>query len=183
MRVCDNPMIPQTAWLAFSCIVCVYWSSKYHAGSKCKCSSPSGPRDVSVEWHINGRRLETRVSEHRRVVSHDAVLVSSWLREKAVSEDVQYECTAVSESGNDASKVQLRLNGRGIAASLALKCAILPSPVTWCMLCSLSDEAGVPHTHVDQWRNTLSEHNTLLQEWKKAWVRGKSVFLMLDVEF
>ncbi|XDV38165.1 hypothetical protein PO909_007632 [Leuciscus waleckii] len=102
-----------------------------------------GPRDVSVEWHINGRRLETRVFEHRRVVSHDAVLVSSWLREEEVNEDVQYECTAVSATGNDASKVQLRLNGR--------------------------DEAGVPHTHVDQWRNTLSEHNTLLQEWKKAW--------------
>ncbi|XP_077089630.1 semaphorin-4D isoform X4 [Siphateles boraxobius] len=102
-----------------------------------------GPRDVSVEWHMNGRRLETPAFEHRHVVSHDAVLVSSWLKEEALNEDVTYECTAVSETGNDASKVHLRLNSR--------------------------DEAGVPHTHVDQWRNTLSEHNTLLQEWKKAW--------------
>ncbi|XP_067232638.1 semaphorin-4D isoform X3 [Chanodichthys erythropterus] len=102
-----------------------------------------GPRDVSVEWHINGQRLETPVIEYRHVLSHDAVLVSSWLKEEALNEDVQYECTAVSETGNDASKVDLRLNSR--------------------------DEAGVPHTDVDQWRNALSEHNTLLQEWKKAW--------------
>ncbi|KAK9954948.1 hypothetical protein ABG768_014861 [Culter alburnus] len=102
-----------------------------------------GPRDVSVEWHINGQRLETPVIEYRHVLSHDAVLVSSWLKEEALNKDVQYECTAVSETGNDASKVDLRLNSR--------------------------DEAGVPHTDVDRWRNALSEHNTLLQEWKKAW--------------
>jgi len=50
-------------------------------------------------------------------------------------------------------------------------------------ICFLSDEAGGTHTNVDQWINTLSEHNTLLQEWKKAWVRGKSHFLMFNVEF
>ncbi|KAG1932179.1 semaphorin-4D [Pimephales promelas] len=71
-----------------------------------------GPRDVSVEWHMNGRTLKTPVFEHRRVVSHDAVLVSSWLKEEALTEDVQYECTAVSETGNDASKVDLRFNAR-----------------------------------------------------------------------
>jgi len=82
---------------------------------------------------MNGRTLKTPVFEHRRVVSHDAVLVSSWLKEEALTEDVQYECTAVSETGNDASKVDLRFNARGKATSRTLKCAcvvMLPSPVT-----------------------------------------------------
>uniref|UniRef100_A0A8C1Z938 Semaphorin 4D n=2 Tax=Cyprinus carpio TaxID=7962 RepID=A0A8C1Z938_CYPCA len=96
-----------------------------------------GPRDVSVEWHINGQKLETPVTEYRQVVSHDAVLVSSWLREEALNKDVQYECTAVSEAGSDTSRVELRLDSR--------------------------DEA------VERWRTALTDHNTLLQQWKKAW--------------
>ncbi|RXN12514.1 semaphorin-4D isoform X3 [Labeo rohita] len=102
-----------------------------------------GPRDVSVEWHINGQKLETPVTEYRHVISHDAVLVSSWLREEALNKDVQYECTAVSDAGNDVSKVDLRLNSR--------------------------DEADVPLRDVERWRNALTDHNTLLQQWKKAW--------------
>ncbi|XP_016295526.1 uncharacterized protein LOC107653346 [Sinocyclocheilus anshuiensis] len=96
-----------------------------------------GPRDVSVEWHINGQKLETPVTEYRHVVSHDAVLVSSWLREEALNKGVQYECTAVSAAGSHASRVELRLDSR--------------------------DEA------VERWRTALTEHNTLLQQWKKAW--------------
>uniref|UniRef100_A0A672MZL1 Ig-like domain-containing protein n=1 Tax=Sinocyclocheilus grahami TaxID=75366 RepID=A0A672MZL1_SINGR len=104
---------------------------------------PSGPRDVSVEWHINGQKLKTRVTEYRHVVSHDAVLVSSWLKEEALNKDVQYECTAVSEAGNDVSKVDLRLNSRGKVF------------------------------HHTRWKHALTDHNTLLQQWKKAWVSEK----------
>uniref|UniRef100_A0A673MJZ6 Semaphorin-4D-like n=1 Tax=Sinocyclocheilus rhinocerous TaxID=307959 RepID=A0A673MJZ6_9TELE len=97
-----------------------------------------GPRDVSVEWHINGQKLETPVTEYRHVVSHDAVLVSSWLREEALNKGVQYECTAVSAAGSHASRVELRLDSRG---------------KLW---------------HA-RWRTALTDHNTLLQQWKKAW--------------
>ncbi|KTF83559.1 hypothetical protein cypCar_00033584, partial [Cyprinus carpio] len=90
----------------------------------------------------NGHEASTTpVTEYRQVVSHDAVLVSSWLKEEALIKDVQYECTAVSEAGSDTSKVELRLNSR--------------------------DEA------VERWRTALTDHNTLLQQWKKAWVREK----------
>ncbi len=95
--------------------------AKDPVGSICKCSFPSGPRDVSVEWHINGQKLETPITEYRHVVSHDAVLLSSWLREEALSADVQYECTAVSAAGSDASRVELGLDSRGKA------CAVLQS--------------------------------------------------------
>ncbi|XP_042603606.1 semaphorin-4D-like isoform X3 [Cyprinus carpio] len=112
--------------------------SALHPSSAASTLPPEeGPRDVSVEWHINGQKLETPVTEYRQVVSHDAVLVSSWLREEALNKDVQYECTAVSEAGSDTSRVELRLDSR--------------------------DEA------VERWRTALTDHNTLLQQWKKAW--------------
>ncbi|XP_016341080.1 protein transport protein Sec31A-like [Sinocyclocheilus anshuiensis] len=98
---------------------------------------PGAPQEPSIQ------KLETRVTEYRHVVSRDAVLVSSWLKEEALNKDVQYECTAVSEAGNDVSKVDLRLNSR--------------------------DEAGVPLRDVDRWKHALTDHNTLLQQWKKAW--------------
>uniref|UniRef100_A0A8C1XXL5 Uncharacterized protein n=1 Tax=Cyprinus carpio TaxID=7962 RepID=A0A8C1XXL5_CYPCA len=79
------------------------------------------------------------VTEYRHVVSHDAVLVSSWLKEEALIKDVQYECRAVSEAGSDTSKVELRLNSRGKVF------------------------------HRTRWRTALTDHNTLLQQWKKAW--------------
>ncbi|XP_057215994.1 semaphorin-4D isoform X2 [Triplophysa rosa] len=100
-----------------------------------------GPNDVRVQWHVNGRRLETSVMEQRHALSRDAVLVSSWIKEKPSDKPGQYECTAVSKAGNDVSKIDLWPNSM--------------------------DEA--PHRDaVDQWRNALSEHNRLLQEWKKA---------------
>uniref|UniRef100_A0A8C2C1I5 Semaphorin 4D n=1 Tax=Cyprinus carpio TaxID=7962 RepID=A0A8C2C1I5_CYPCA len=124
---------------------CFGANANYPVGSICKCSFPSGPRDVSVEWHINGQKLETPVTEYIQVVSHDAVLVSSWLREEALNKDVQYECTAVSAAGSDASRVELRLDSRGKAFH---RTAVLA---------------------VERWRTTLTDHNTLLQQWKKAW--------------
>ncbi|XP_051961822.1 semaphorin-4D-like isoform X2 [Xyrauchen texanus] len=104
-----------------------------------------GPSDVNVQWHINGRRLEVPVSEYRHALSNDAVLVSSWLKQDALNKDVQYECMAVSKKGNDVSKIDLRI--------------------------SSMDDAGVPHRDVEQWRNAVTDHNRLLQEWKKAWGR------------
>ncbi|KAA0719698.1 hypothetical protein E1301_Tti020900 [Triplophysa tibetana] len=75
--------------------------------------------------------------EHRHALSHDAVLVSSWIKEKPSDKPVQYECKA----GNDVSKIDLWPNSM--------------------------DEAS-HRDALDQWRNSLSEHNRLLQEWKKA---------------
>lgn len=84
-------------------LVCLY------LGSECKCSSHAGPNDVSVQWHVNGRRLETSVMEHRHALSHDAVLVSSWIKERPLDKPVQYECKA----GNDVSKIDLWPNSMG----------------------------------------------------------------------
>lgn len=74
---------------------------------------PSGPVDMSLQWYSNGRRLETPVTEYRHALGGDAVLVSSWVREEPLSKDAQYKCSAVSEAGNDTSKVDLRHSSRG----------------------------------------------------------------------
>ncbi|XP_076849111.1 semaphorin-4D isoform X3 [Brachyhypopomus gauderio] len=108
-----------------------------------------GPSDVSVHWHSNGRRLNSRVTEHRHALAHDAVLVSSWVMEEPLGQDAQYQCVAVSRSGNDTSKVDLLLSSRGNGSR---------------------DEANVFSKELNQWREALVEHDTHLQNWKKAWV-------------
>uniref|UniRef100_A0AAR2L024 Semaphorin 4D n=1 Tax=Pygocentrus nattereri TaxID=42514 RepID=A0AAR2L024_PYGNA len=106
---------------------------------------PSGPTDLSIHWHSNGRRLDT-VNEYRHTFSHDAVLVSSWVREQPLSKDANYQCVAVSKSGNDTSKIDLRLSSR--------------------------DEANTFSEDLNQWREALADHERQLQNWKKAWVRA-----------
>ncbi|KAL6469650.1 hypothetical protein MHYP_G00207690 [Metynnis hypsauchen] len=101
-----------------------------------------GPTDLSIHWHSNGRRLDT-VNEYRHTFSHDAVLVSSWVREQPLSKDAHYQCIAVSESGNDTSKIDLRLSSR--------------------------DEANTFSEELNQWREALADHERQLQNWKKAW--------------
>lgn len=75
--------------------------------------SPSGPTDFSLQWHSNGRRLETSIREYRHALSGDTVLVSSWVREEPLGKDTQYQCSAVSRAGNDTSKIDLRLSSGG----------------------------------------------------------------------
>ncbi|KAL7854250.1 hypothetical protein AOLI_G00210940 [Acnodon oligacanthus] len=101
-----------------------------------------GPTDLSIHWHSNGRRLDT-VNEYRHTLSHDAVLVSSWVREQPLSKDAHYQCVAVSKSGNDTSKIDLRLSSR--------------------------DEANTFSEELNQWREALADHERQLQNWKKAW--------------
>ncbi|KAL7843983.1 hypothetical protein SRHO_G00225220 [Serrasalmus rhombeus] len=101
-----------------------------------------GPTDLSIHWHSNGRRLDT-VNEYRHTFSHDAVLVSSWVREQPLSKDAHYQCVAVSKSGNDTSKIDLRLSSR--------------------------DEANTFSEDLNQWREALADHERQLQNWKKAW--------------
>lgn len=74
---------------------------------------PSGPTDVRIQWHSNGQRLETPVTEYRHALGGVAVLVSSWVREEPLGRDAQYRCSAVSGAGNDTSEIDLRLSSRG----------------------------------------------------------------------
>ncbi|KAG7320764.1 hypothetical protein KOW79_015179 [Hemibagrus wyckioides] len=102
-----------------------------------------GPGDVSLQWYSNGRRLETPVTEYRHALGGDAVLVSSWVREEPLSKDAQYQCSAVSEAGNDTSKIDLRLSSR--------------------------DEADTVSEELNQWRAALNEHERQFYNWKKIW--------------
>lgn len=94
------------------CLVC-FMTQRGYLRSVYKCGLSPGPNDLRVQWHVNGRRLELSVMEHRHALSHDAVLVSSWIKEKPLNQHVQYECTAVSAAGNDGSKIDLWPNSMG----------------------------------------------------------------------
>ncbi|XP_035383032.1 uncharacterized protein LOC118241550 [Electrophorus electricus] len=107
-----------------------------------------GPSDVSVHWHSNGRRLHAHVTEYRHALTHDAVLVSSWVREEPLGKHAQYQCVAVSSSGNDTSKIDLLPGSRGNGSR---------------------DEANVFSRELNDWSNALAEHDRQLQKWKQAW--------------
>ncbi|KAK6322834.1 hypothetical protein J4Q44_G00076260 [Coregonus suidteri] len=106
-----------------------------------------GPSDLHIHWQVNGAHLETPVTEYRHPLVHGdpdgEVLVSSWVRERALVKDSSYQCVAASSAGNDTSKVDLNILSR--------------------------DEDSIPSRDMSQWRGALSEHEKLLKRWKRAW--------------
>lgn len=66
---------------------------------------------------MNGAHLETPITEYRHPLvrgdPHGEVLVSSWVRERALVKDSSYQCVAASSAGNDTSKVDLNILSRG----------------------------------------------------------------------
>uniref|UniRef100_A0A8C7IS69 Semaphorin 4D n=1 Tax=Oncorhynchus kisutch TaxID=8019 RepID=A0A8C7IS69_ONCKI len=107
-----------------------------------------GPSDLQIHWQVNGAHLETPITEYRHPLvrgdPHGEVLVSSWVRERALVKDSSYQCVAASSAGNDTSKVDLNILSR--------------------------DEDSIPSRDMSQWRSALSEHDKLLKRWKRAWV-------------
>ncbi|XP_042182431.1 semaphorin-4D isoform X3 [Oncorhynchus tshawytscha] len=106
-----------------------------------------GPSDLQIHWQVNGAHLETPITEYRHPLvrgdPHGEVLVSSWVRERALVKDSSYQCVAASSAGNDTSKVDLNILSR--------------------------DEDSIPSRDMSQWRSALSEHDKLLKRWKRAW--------------
>uniref|UniRef100_A0A673YKT2 Semaphorin 4D n=1 Tax=Salmo trutta TaxID=8032 RepID=A0A673YKT2_SALTR len=78
-----------------------------------------GPSDLQIHWQVNGAHLETPITEYRHPLvrgdPHGEVLVSSWVRERALVKDSSYQCVAASSAGNDTSKVDLNILSRGIS--------------------------------------------------------------------
>uniref|UniRef100_A0A8C7ITD6 Semaphorin 4D n=1 Tax=Oncorhynchus kisutch TaxID=8019 RepID=A0A8C7ITD6_ONCKI len=76
-----------------------------------------GPSDLQIHWQVNGAHLETPITEYRHPLvrgdPHGEVLVSSWVRERALVKDSSYQCVAASSAGNDTSKVDLNILSRG----------------------------------------------------------------------
>nr|XP_057914779.1 semaphorin-4D isoform X3 [Doryrhamphus excisus] len=102
-----------------------------------------GPSDVHIDWLMNGRALDGPRTEHRRPLTQNTVLVSSWLREGPLIQDARYRCVAEAGTGNDVSEVDLHL--------------------------VIGDEESAPSRDFNQWRSALTEHEQLLKRWEKSW--------------
>ncbi|XP_035246868.1 semaphorin-4D isoform X3 [Anguilla anguilla] len=103
-----------------------------------------GPSDLNIRWKVNGKRLETPVTEYRHAMATGEVFVSSWLRLRGLRKESQYQCVATSHAGDETSK-------------------ILIGP-------SRKDKDSVVSRDLKQWRTALTDHEKLLQNWKEAWV-------------
>ncbi|KAL4617341.1 semaphorin-4D-like isoform X2 [Arapaima gigas] len=102
-----------------------------------------GPSDLRIHWQVNGQKLEAPVEEYRHSLAPLGVFVSSWVRQGGLAKDSQYQCTAASHGGSETSTVVLSLSNR--------------------------DEDSSPASDLSQWRSALTDHEKLLQSWKKAW--------------
>ncbi|KAJ8402363.1 hypothetical protein AAFF_G00368520 [Aldrovandia affinis] len=102
-----------------------------------------GPGDLNIRWEVNGQRLEAPVTEYRHALTGGGVLVSSWVRERGLLRDSQYQCIAASNGGNETSKILISLRRK--------------------------DEDRVLSRDLHRWRSALTDHEELLQSWKKAW--------------
>ncbi|KAG5272190.1 hypothetical protein AALO_G00162650 [Alosa alosa] len=103
-----------------------------------------GPSDVHIHWLVDGQRTQVlSVTEHRLIVTQGTVLLSSWVKETHLTKDSHYQCTATANTGNDTAEVHIRINRR--------------------------DEDTDISRDMSEWRSALTDHEKLLQRWKKAW--------------
>ncbi|KAI1904828.1 hypothetical protein AGOR_G00009690 [Albula goreensis] len=118
------------------------WGVQAHEAFQLLCLA-LGPSDLDIHWEVNGQRPETPVTEYRHALTSGVVLMSSWVRGGSQLKDSQYQCTATSHAGNETSKVLISLSNQ--------------------------DEESVLSRDLNQWRSALTDHEKLLQSWKKAW--------------
>ncbi|KAM4533101.1 uncharacterized protein V3H82_026716 [Fundulus diaphanus] len=102
---------------------------------------PAGPRDVHIQWLMNGHSVDT-TETHRTPLGKREVLVSSCLRGGPLIKEARYHCVAKASTGSDTSEIDLHLT---------------------------TGDENIPSRDVNQWRSALTEHEQLLKKWEKAW--------------
>ncbi|XP_030049471.1 semaphorin-4D isoform X4 [Microcaecilia unicolor] len=110
-----------------------------------------GPKDAHFVWEKNGKRIANHVTEQSHILTGDKVHVLSWVKDIATTNS-EYHCSITSKSGNQTSKVIIRVEGP-------------PS--------STSPESDVSRTDWSKdfanWKSAVSEHDTMMQGWKRIW--------------
>ncbi|XP_030049470.1 semaphorin-4D isoform X3 [Microcaecilia unicolor] len=111
----------------------------------------TGPKDAHFVWEKNGKRIANHVTEQSHILTGDKVHVLSWVKDIATTNS-EYHCSITSKSGNQTSKVIIRVEGP-------------PS--------STSPESDVSRTDWSKdfanWKSAVSEHDTMMQGWKRIW--------------
>nr|XP_033784789.1 semaphorin-4D-like isoform X3 [Geotrypetes seraphini] len=100
-----------------------------------------GPKDAHFVWEKNGKKIAHCVTEQSHMLAGGNVHVLSWLKDIATV-DAEYHCSVTSKSGNQTSKVIITVED--------------VSRTDW-----TKDFAN--------WKSAVSEHDTVMQGWKKTW--------------
>uniref|UniRef100_K7G786 Semaphorin 4D n=1 Tax=Pelodiscus sinensis TaxID=13735 RepID=K7G786_PELSI len=104
----------------------------------------TGPSDARFVWKKNGQKMEVCVSEQSHALADGRVHILSWVKD-AVAENSEYHCSVLSKAGNKTSKVLITVEGK-----------------------DNTGQAGWIKEY-DLWRSAVSEHDTMMQNWKMTW--------------
>ncbi|XP_032532766.1 semaphorin-4D isoform X2 [Chiroxiphia lanceolata] len=107
----------------------------------CQATGPDGSYFV---WKKNGQTMKACIMEQSHVLLDGRAHVLSWVKD-SVSENTEYTCSFISEAGNATSEVLITVEDKDSAGQDA-----------WTK-------------EFDTWRSAISEHATMMQNWKKTW--------------
>ncbi|XP_027598439.1 semaphorin-4D isoform X2 [Pipra filicauda] len=107
----------------------------------CQATGPDGSYFV---WKKNGQTMKACIMEQSHVLLDGRVHVLSWVKD-SVSENTEYTCSFVSKVGNATSEVLITMEDKDSAGQDA-----------WTK-------------DFDTWRSAISEHATMMQNWRRTW--------------
>uniref|UniRef100_A0A8B9GHZ6 Ig-like domain-containing protein n=1 Tax=Amazona collaria TaxID=241587 RepID=A0A8B9GHZ6_9PSIT len=107
----------------------------------------TGPDGSYFVWKKNEQKMKACITEQFYMLFDGRVHVLSWVKD-SVSENTEYKCSFISEAGNTTSEKILHL--------------YMWPPV-------LHSDGWTKEFHT--WRSAISEHDKMMQSWRKTWVR------------
>ncbi|KAM6230542.1 semaphorin-4D isoform 2-T2 [Porphyrio hochstetteri] len=111
----------------------------------------TGPDDSHFVWKKNGQKMKACITEQSHMLFDGRLHILSWVRD-SVSENTEYKCSVISKLGNATSEVLITVEEK--------------------------DSSGQDgwSKEFDTWRSAISEHDKMMQNWRKTWVRILSLF-------
>ncbi|XP_015704836.1 semaphorin-4D isoform X10 [Coturnix japonica] len=107
-------------------------------------SSCSGPDDSHFVWKKNGQEMKTCITEQSHRLFDGRVHVLSWVKD-SVSGNTKYKCSFISKIGNTSSEVLIKVEDKD----------------------SVGKDGWTKE--LDTWRTVISEHDKMMQNWRKTW--------------
>ncbi|XP_048788103.1 semaphorin-4D isoform X2 [Lagopus muta] len=106
----------------------------------------TGPDDSHFVWKKNGQEMKACITEQAHRLFDGRVHVLSWVKD-SVSGNTKYKCSFISKIGNTTSEVLIKVKD--------------------------TDSVGKNGwtKEFDTWRTAISEHDKMMQNWRKTWVR------------
>ncbi|XP_019410325.1 PREDICTED: semaphorin-4D isoform X2 [Crocodylus porosus] len=104
----------------------------------------TGPSDAHFVWKKNGQNMEACVNKQSHALPDGRVHILSWVKD-AVEENTEYHCSVISKAGSKTSKVLITVENKDSARQDG-----------WTK-------------EFDSWRSAISEHDKMMQNWKKTW--------------